>query len=29
MPDVRIDPTWAEFQAGRDRVLEWILEQKP
>jgi hypothetical protein len=29
MPDVRIDPTWAEFKAGRDLALEWILEQKP
>jgi hypothetical protein len=29
MPDMRIDPTWAEFKAGRDRVLEWIQAQKP
>jgi hypothetical protein len=25
LPDVRIDPSWAEFRAGRDPVLEWIL----
>jgi len=25
IPDKRIDPTWAEFRAGRDPVLEWIL----
>lgn len=28
MPDQRIDPTWADFRAGRDAVLEWILAQK-
>jgi hypothetical protein len=27
MPDKRIDPTWADFRAGRDAVLEWILAQ--
>jgi hypothetical protein len=25
IPDKRIDPTWAEFRAGRDPVLEWIV----
>jgi hypothetical protein len=25
MPDKRIDPNWADFQAGRDPVMEWIL----
>ncbi|HTF86875.1 MAG TPA: S41 family peptidase [Planctomycetota bacterium] len=24
-PDRQIEPTWAEFRAGRDPVLEWIL----
>jgi hypothetical protein len=24
-PDKRIDPNWADFQAGRDPVMEWIL----
>jgi hypothetical protein len=28
IPDKRIDPTWTEFQAGRDPVLEWILSTK-
>jgi hypothetical protein len=27
MPDHRIDPTWPDFQAGRDPVMEWILAQ--
>jgi hypothetical protein len=27
MPDVRIDPDWTAFRAGRDPILEWILEQ--
>jgi C-terminal processing protease CtpA/Prc len=27
LPDVRIDPTWPEFLAGRDPVMEWILRQ--
>jgi peptidase S41-like protein len=27
MPDHRIDPTWPDFQAGRDPVMEWILSQ--
>lgn len=25
IPDKRIDPTWTDFRAGRDPVLEWIL----
>lgn len=25
LPDERIDPSWADFRAGRDGVLEWIL----
>jgi hypothetical protein len=25
MPDIRIDPTWPDFKAGRDAVLDWIL----
>ena len=25
MPDKRIDPDWASYQAGRDRTMEWIL----
>jgi len=25
MPDKRIDPNWADFQAGRDPVMGWIL----
>jgi len=27
MPDKRIDPNWADFKAGRDPVMEWILSQ--
>jgi hypothetical protein len=27
IPDKRIDPNWADFQAGRDPVMEWILSQ--
>ena len=27
MPDKRIDPSWPEFKAGRDPVMEWILAQ--
>jgi hypothetical protein len=26
-PDVRIDPNWPDFVAGRDPVLDWILSQ--
>ena len=29
LPDKRIDPAWADFKAGRDAVLEWILSLKP
>ena len=25
IPDQRIEPTWEEFRAGRDTVMEWIL----
>jgi hypothetical protein len=25
---VRIDPSWPDFRAGRDPVMEWILQQK-
>ena len=25
LPDVRIDPSWPEFRAGRDPVMDWIL----
>jgi hypothetical protein len=25
VPDRQIEPTWAEFRAGRDPVMEWIL----
>jgi len=28
VPDQHIEPTWAEFRAGRDPVMEWILSQK-
>jgi hypothetical protein len=24
LPDIRIDPDWASFRAGRDPVLEWV-----
>ena len=27
MPDMGIDATWADFRAGRDAVMEWILKQ--
>jgi hypothetical protein len=27
VPDQYIEPTWAEFRAGRDPVMEWILSQ--
>lgn len=26
-PDVRVDPSWPEWLAGRDPVMEWILRQ--
>ena len=26
-PDRRIEPTWKDFQLGRDAVLDWILSQ--
>ena len=28
LPDMRIDPDWASFRAGRDPVLEWV-ESRP
>lgn len=24
-PDVRIDPTWSDFLADRDAVMDWIV----
>ena len=27
LPDERIDATWADFRAGRDAVMEWILSR--
>lgn len=27
VPDKRIEPTWEQFRAGRDTVMEWILAQ--
>jgi hypothetical protein len=27
VPDKRIQPTWEQFRAGRDTVVEWILAQ--
>jgi hypothetical protein len=27
LPDVRIDPNWPEWRAGRDPVMDWILQQ--
>jgi hypothetical protein len=27
VPDRNIEPTWAEFSAGRDPVMEWILSK--
>jgi hypothetical protein len=26
-PDVRIDPDWEAFRAGRHHVVEWVLRQ--
>lgn len=28
-PDREIETTWADFKAGRDPVLQWVLEQAP
>jgi hypothetical protein len=28
VPDVRIDPTWPDFKAGRDAALEWALANR-
>jgi len=27
MPDKRIDPTWTDYKAGRDAVMDWILSE--
>ena len=27
LPDVRIDPKWLDWRAGRDPVMDWILQQ--
>jgi hypothetical protein len=27
LPDMQIDATWADFRAGRDAVMDWILAQ--
>ncbi len=27
VPDQNIEPTWAEFRAGRDPVIEWVLSR--
>ena len=27
VPDKRIEPTWEEFRAGRDPIMDWILSQ--
>ena len=27
VPDRHIEPTWADFRAGRDPVMEWILSK--
>ena len=27
VPDQRIDPSWVDFKAGRDPVLDWVLAQ--
>jgi len=29
MPDVRIDPTWSDWAAGKDSVMSWIGNYKP
>jgi len=29
MPDKRIDPSWAEYKAGRDAVMDWIISYNP
>jgi len=28
IPDVRVDPTWSDFKAGRDAALEWVLANR-
>jgi hypothetical protein len=27
LPDMRIDPTWPDYRAGRDAAMDWILSQ--
>ena len=27
VPDQNIEPTWEEFRAGRDPVMEWVLSK--
>jgi peptidase S41-like protein len=27
LPDVRIDPNWLDWRAGRDPVMDWVLKQ--
>ena len=27
LPDERIDPSWADFRAGGDAVMDWILSR--
>ena len=27
MPDVRVEPTWAAFRAGRDPAIDWVPAQ--
>jgi hypothetical protein len=27
LPDTHIETAWVEFQAGRDPVMEWIMQQ--
>ncbi len=28
VPDQQIEPTWADFHAGRDPLMEWILKER-
>jgi len=28
-PDREITPSWADYKAGRDPVLEWVLDSDP
>jgi len=29
VPDQRLDPSWVDFKAGRDPVMEWVLGTEP